>query len=89
MTVVGDGVIGLSAMLAAKRLGVERIVILDSTKTASTSAARSAPPSAALHPARRAVQSASYVSRAALGIGLSNRLGAVVSTVAFRLRRAG
>jgi threonine dehydrogenase-like Zn-dependent dehydrogenase len=42
-TVIGDGAVGLSAVLAAKRLGAERIILMGRHTTAPTWAASSAP----------------------------------------------
>jgi threonine dehydrogenase-like Zn-dependent dehydrogenase len=43
-TVIGDGAVGLSAVLAAKRLRAERIILMGRHTGAPTWAASSAPP---------------------------------------------
>ena len=57
VAVVGDGAVGLSAVLASKRLGAERIIALSRNPTASKLARSSAPPTssrnAAMAPTRR------------------------------------
>ena len=53
VAVVGDGAVGLSGVLAAKRLGAERIIALAATPTARSSRASSAPPTSSPSAARR------------------------------------
>ena len=54
VTVIGDGAVGLCAVLAAKRLGAEQIILMGRHKPAPTWAASSAPPMWSPSAARRA-----------------------------------
>ena len=54
VTVIGDGAVGLCAVLAAKRLGAERIILMGRHKARTDWAASSAPPTWSPSAARRA-----------------------------------
>jgi D-arabinose 1-dehydrogenase-like Zn-dependent alcohol dehydrogenase len=54
VTVVGDGAVGLSAVLAARTLGAERIILMGRTPTAPTWASSSARPMSSPSAAQRA-----------------------------------
>ena len=54
VTVIGDGAVGLSAVIAARLLGAERIILMGRHARAPTWAASSAPPTSSPGAARTA-----------------------------------
>lgn len=54
VTVIGDGAVGLSAVLASRRMGAEKIILMGGTPPAPTSARSGAPPTSSPSAARKA-----------------------------------
>ena len=53
VAVVGDGAVGLCAVIASKRLGADRIILLGSNRNGSHSGRSSAPPTSCASAARK------------------------------------